>query len=131
MFVQRITLVTTNRPGVLADVTQILAGKGISISSIVAQTLGIEGAIHIDLDAADEALAALTAAGYQAVTQDVLLARIKDRPGAVAELSRRLLDAKLDIRGLNMVQRGDGFAVVAISTSDNSAARRVIGNEAI
>ena len=128
---QRITVVAPNQTGVLADVTQVLASKSISMVSIVADTVGTQGVIHIDLDAADQALSALTAAGYQAVTEDVLLARIKDKPGAVAELSRRLLDARIDIRGLNMVHREEGWAVVAVSTNDNAAARKVLAEDAI
>ena len=130
---QRITVVSHNRPGVLAEVTELLATKGISISSIVAEAYGTDGVIHIDLDAKDEddALAALTAAAFHAVTEDVLLARIQDRPGALAELSRRLLEANLDVRGLNMVQRDDGWAVVAIATSNNARARQVLTAEAL
>jgi hypothetical protein len=116
---------------VLAEVTDVLARKGISISSISADTLGSEGLIHIDLEDADPAVAALTAAGHQTVTEDVLLARIADKPGAVAELSRRLLDARLDIRALNMVQRQEGWAVIAVSTNDNAAARKVLAGDAI
>jgi len=129
--VQRITVISPNRTGVLADVTDVLARKNISIDSIAADTIGSQGLIHIDLEQADSAIAALTAAGYQTVAEEVLLARIEDRPGAVAELSRRLLDARVDIRALNLVQRNDGWAVIAISTSDNAAARRVIPSEAI
>ena len=128
---QRITVVAANRPGVLAQVTEVLANKAISIASISADTLGSEGLMHIDVEAADEAVAALTAAGYQTVTEDVLLARIIDKPGAVAELSRRLVDAQIDIRALNMVQRNEGWAVVAISTNDNAAARKVLAGDAI
>lgn len=130
---QRITVVTHNRPGVLAEITELLAAKGISIASIVAEAYGNDGVMHIDLDAADQdkALGELTAAGYQAVTEDVLLARIQDRPGALAELARRLRDAELDVRGLNMVQRDDGWAVVAIASSDNAVARSVLGTDAI
>jgi hypothetical protein len=133
MFVQRITVVSHNRPGVLAEVTELLASKGISISSIVAAAYGGDGVMHIDLADADvdQALAALTAGGYHAVTEDVLLARIEDRPGALAQLSRRLSEASLDVRGLNMVQRDDGWAVVAIATSDNTRARQVLATDAI
>ena len=130
---QRITVVTHNRPGVLAEITELLAAKGISIASIVAEAYGNDGVMHIDLDAADQdkALGELTAAGYQAVSEDVLLARIQDRPGALAELARRLRNADLDVRGLNMVQRDDGWAVVAIASSDNTVARSVLGSDAI
>lgn len=128
---QRITVVAPNRKGVLAEITAVLASRGINVAAITAGTLGGEGMIHIDLDAADPAVAALTAEGYRTVTEDVLLARVVDKPGAVAELSRRLVDAQLDIRALNMVSRGEGWAVVAISTNDNAAARRVLASDAI
>lgn len=128
---QRITVVAPNRRGVIAEVTDTLARKNISITSIVADAIGSQGVVHLDLEEADSAVAALTAAGFQTVTQDVLLARIKDRPGAVAELSRRLLEAQLDIRGLNLVQRDEGWAVIAVSTSDNAAARKILADEAI
>lgn len=130
---QRITIVSRNRPGVLAEVTHLLAGKGISIESIIAHTYGTDGVLQIGVggENLDKALSALTASGYQAVTEEVLLARIEDRPGALAELSQRLRDADLDVRGLNMVQRDSGFAVVAIASSDNTRARTVLGSSAL
>ena len=128
---QRITVVVPNRPGLLAEITELVAQGGLSISSIVADAFGSQGVVHIDLDRADDALALLTSAGYNAVTQDVLLARIEDRAGALAELARRLMEAQLDIRGLNMVQRNDGWAVVAISTNDNARASRILEGETL
>jgi hypothetical protein len=118
---------------VLAEVTELLASKGVSIAYIAAQAYGNDGVIAIDVEDgdADTALGALTAAGCQAVTEDVLLARIKDRPGALADLSRRLLDANLDVRGLNMVQRDEDWAVVAIATNDNERARSILASDAL
>lgn len=128
---QRITVVVHNRPGLLAEITELLASKGLSITSIVAQSHGADGVLHLGAQHVDEALAVLTAAGYHAVTEDVLLARVEDRPGALAQLSRRLMEAQLDIRGLNMVQRNDGWAVVAIATSDNARARGVLEGQTL
>ena len=128
---QRITVVVQNRPGLLAEIAEMLAAKGLSISSIVADSVGTQGVLHLDVEQADEALAALTTAGYNAVSEDVLLARIEDRPGALAQLSRRLMEAQLDIRGLNMVQRNDGWAVVAIATNDNARARGVLAGQTL
>jgi histidine decarboxylase len=128
---QRITVVVQNRPGLLAEITEMLAAKGLSISSIVADSVGTQGILHLEVEQADEALAVLTSAGYNAVSEDVLLARIEDRPGALAQLSRRLMEAQLDIRGLNMVQRNDGWAVVAIATNDNARARGVLAGHTL
>ncbi|HEY9181524.1 MAG TPA: ACT domain-containing protein [Candidatus Baltobacteraceae bacterium] len=128
---QRITVIVQNRPGSLAEIAELLASKGLSISAIVAEAVGAQGVLRIDVERVDEALAILTSAGYNAVTEEVLLARIEDRPGALAHLSRRLMEAGLDIRGLNMVQRADGWAVVAIATNDNARARTVLSADAI
>lgn len=128
---QRITVVVQNRSGLLAEITELLASKGLSIDSISADSLGTQGVLHLDVERVDEALAALTSAGYHAVTEDVLLARIEDRPGALAQLSRRLMEANLDIRGLNMVKRNDGWAVVAIATNDNLRARSVLAGQTL
>jgi hypothetical protein len=123
--VQRITLVTSDRPGLLAEITGILAAKGINIRSVVAESVGTNGILHIDLEDADTALSVLAAAGYNAVSDEVLLVRVEDRAGALAELSRRLMESDVAIRALNMVQRGEGWAVVAVSTDDNIAARKL------
>lgn len=128
---QRIAVVVQNRPGLLAEIAEMLAAKGLSISSIVADSVGTQGILHLEVEQADEALAVLTSAGYNAVSEDVLLARIEDRPGALAQLSRRLMEAQLDIRGLNMVQRNDGWAVVAIATNDNARARGVLAGQTL
>ncbi|HLI95214.1 MAG TPA: ACT domain-containing protein [Candidatus Baltobacteraceae bacterium] len=72
---QRITVVVQNRPGLLAEITELLASKDLSISSIVAESVGSQGVLRI-------------ACGYHAVTEDVLLARVEDKPGALAQLSR-------------------------------------------
>lgn len=128
---QRITVIVRNRAGLLAEITELLADKGLSITSLAADSYGADGVLHLDLENADEALAVLTSAGYNAVTEDVLLARIEDRPGAVARLSRQLMEAQLDIRGLNMVQRSDGWAVVAIATNDNARAREVLAGQTL
>ncbi|HKU67872.1 MAG TPA: ACT domain-containing protein [Candidatus Baltobacteraceae bacterium] len=128
---QRITVVVQNRPGLLAEITELLAAKRLSISSIVADSVGAQGVLHLGVEHVDEALAALAAAGYDAACEDVLLARIEDRPGALAQLSRRLMEAQLDIRGLNMVRRDEGWAVVAIATSDNARARDVLAGQTL
>lgn len=128
---QRITVIVQNRAGLLAEIAELLASKGLSITSIVADSVGTQGVLHLGLERVDEALAVLASAGYNAVSEDVLLARIEDRPGALAQLSRRLMEAQLDIRGLNMIQRNDGWAVVAVATSDNTRAREVLAGQTL
>ena len=126
-----IRVIVPNRQGLLAELTEVLAAKGISIEQIVAETHDDGAVVRMDVEHDDRALEVLTDAGYHAVTDDVLLARIEDRPGALAHLSRRLADEHVNIRSLHHVRREGGFALVAISTDDNERARRVLGEAAV
>lgn len=126
-----IRVVVPNRPGLLAELTEVLAAKGISIEQIVVETHDEGAVVRMEVEDEDRALEILTDAGYHAVTDDVLLARIEDRPGALAHLSRRLADERLNIRSVHHVRREGGFALVAISTDDNARARGVLGEAAV
>ena len=129
-----IRVVVPNTPGLFAEITEQLAAKGISIEQVGVEAHGEGAVVRIALEnalSADLALQALTESGYDAVADDVLLAKIEDHPGALAHLSRQLADAGLDIRSLHHVRRDSGFAVVAVSTSDNIRARELLGEAAL
>jgi len=125
--VQHLRVVVPNRPGLLAELTAVLAVKGIDIENITVETHGA-GAI-VRMDVADEARAmeVLTDGGYHVVSDQVILARLLDKPGALAVISRELADAEINIRSLHHVRRDGGYALVAISTDDNYRARKVLG----
>jgi hypothetical protein len=126
-----IRVVVPNRPGLLAEMTEVLGARGIDICQIVVETNNAGAVVRMEVEDEDSALGALTDAGYQAVSDDVLLARIEDRPGSLASLSRQLADANLNIRSLHHVRRESGFALVAVSTDDNSRARELLGEAAL
>lgn len=124
-------VILPNRPGLLAELTECLAEKSIDIAQIVVETHGTGALVRMEVERDDAALEALSAAGYNAVTDDVVLARIEDKAGALAHLSRRLAEAQINIRAMHHVRRDGGYAVVAISTDDNARARGVLEEEAI
>ena len=124
---QHLRVVVPNRPGLLAELTEVLAAKSISIVEITVETHGAGAVVRLEVEDGALAMEALTDAGYRAVSDQVILARIEDKPGALAELSRRLADAQINIRALHHVRREAGHALVAVSTDDNDRARHVLG----
>lgn len=128
---KNLRVVVPNRPGLLAELTEVLAARGVDIAQIVVETHDAGAVVRMEVQDEDAALGALTEAGYPAVSDDVLLARIEDRPGSLASLSRRLADANLNIRSLHHVRRESGFALVAVSTDDNGRARDLLGEAAV
>jgi hypothetical protein len=115
---KQIQIVCESTPGVVAEITQALADAGINIESLDAVTIGESslGIVALTVDHYDAALKALAKTAYHAVSEDALLVRLDDRPGALAEIARRFRDAKINIRSVRTLRRGDGHCVVAIAT---------------
>lgn len=114
---ERIVIMARDEVGVLSDITSALAAANINLESINTQVNGEQGTIIISTDETDRALVVLADAGYSAVTDDAMLIRLKDEAGALALVARRFSDAGINIRSLHILDRKDGFATVALSTS--------------
>ncbi len=115
-----------NQPGVLARIAEALAAAGVNIEDFDVESHGAEGILSLTVDKYDEALHILRDLGYRAVTQDTLLIRIEDKPGALAKIAVLLKDAGCDLRSMHIVRRADQFSIVSLVTSDNAAAAAVL-----
>ena len=114
---ERIVIMARDEVGVLADITATLAQANVNLESINTQVNGEHGTIIISTDDTDRALVALADAGYSAVTDDALLIRLKDEPGALARIAQRFSEAGINIRSVHILDRKDGIATIALSTS--------------
>jgi hypothetical protein len=125
--VKRITVIAEDKKGLIANLSELLAEKGINVLSINAQTDSGNAYIRLRVEPYDEALALLRDTGYQAVSDDVIVLRIKDEPGNLARIARKLTENGMDIRGVTMVKRSGDFCVVAVSTDDQEKAVQLLG----
>ena len=128
---ERILITVENRVGMLAGITGVLAEAGINVESVNAQTAGDRGAIIMTVSDTDRALSVLSQAGYKAVSDDAVVVRLRDEPGALAGLADRLKQAGVNIQNLHILSRQDGFALIAITTGDRAATEAAISNEEI
>lgn len=113
---KQITVVTESSPGLLAQVSEILAERGINIETLNAETVQDYGVVIFTVDRYDEALVALRDAGVPAVSEDAIIIRIADEPGALARISRRFHDAEIRLRSVRIIRRDGGHGLVALST---------------
>lgn len=118
-------------PGTLAAVSESLARARINIEFIEARVVGESGIIVLRVDRYDAALRILRDAGYRAVTEDALVLDLENRPGALAEVARRLADARIGIRSLRIVERAGDRSLVALVADDPDAARRILAAERV
>lgn len=125
---KEITVVVDNRAGMLADLSEALAGRNVNIESIDGEAAESRGIIRLTVDKYDEALSALRDGGFQAISEDALLIRLKDESGALARAAARFKDADINIRSLRILRREGGYALVTLVTENNDAARELVGD---
>ncbi len=128
---KEIIIPVRNAPGTLAAVSETLARAEVNIEFIEARVLGERGVIVLRVDRYDTALRTLNDAGYRAVTEDALVLDLENRPGSLAEVARRLADARIGIRSLRIVERAGERSLVTLIADDPGAARRVLAAELV
>ena len=122
----RIVIMARNEVGVIADISIALANKGINIETISAEGLETQGVITLTTDAYDDALRVLTDAGFKTVSDDSLLLRLPDEPGALAKVAERFKHAGVNIQSLHIVERQADHTIVALFADDRAKAEALV-----
>lgn len=131
MNVNRIIVFATNEVGVIADISRALADANINIETISAEGLGEQGAITLTTDDQDAALRALMDAGFKALSDESLVLRLPDEPGALAKVAERFKQAGVNIQSLHIVERQAGHTVVALAADDRERAAELVDPDAL
>ena len=124
---KRIIIVARNEVGVLADITRALADAGINIETISAEAaLQEKGAITLTTNDYDKALRVLTRAGFKTLSDDSLVLRLADEPGALAKVAERFKSAGVNIQSLHIIERKGGHTLVALAADDRAKAEALV-----
>lgn len=111
----------------LAEITQALASENINIEDVDAESYENFAIMILQVDRYDLALKIINQElGLKAVSEDVILVRLRDEPGALAHLARRFSDAGINIRSIRIVQRGKDESLVAICTERSQDAMQLV-----
>ena len=121
-----LTIIREDHPGLLVEVTTVLEKAGIDVIDFAAQAVGKTAVISLTVEPYQEAFRLLSDAGYRVVASEHLLVRLEKHAGALAELSRRLADASVDVRGMHIVNTDENAGIVALETANLEAAREVL-----
>jgi hypothetical protein len=128
---ERIIIIVRDEVGVIAGVARALADRGINIESLDTERAGEQGIITLTTDDTNRALLALKEAEFRAVTDDSLVFRIPDEPGALARVAERFKEAGVNIQSLHILDRQDGQATVALTTQDRAQAEALLDPDSI
>ncbi len=124
---KQITIITpAGRPGIVADIAERLGARGINIQQMNVTDDHVHGIVFLEAEPYDEALRVLAEAGYDAISEDLIVIRLKDEPGALARVSARFREPQINIHSMRFVRRDGGWATVILSTNNNERARALL-----
>ena len=123
----QLTIPAENRPGVLAQVTSILARKKINSRSATISSFGESGFINLIVDNPKLGHKILVKEGIPAELKEVIAVLIEDRPGGLDKLLQALSVEKVNIEnGYGFVIESRKNAVFILDVSDLAKARDLI-----
>ena len=127
MSVKQVSIFLENKKGRLAEVTKLLAERGINIRALSLADTADFGVLRIIVDDPESCLTALKAAEVIAQVTDVLAVEVEDKPGGL----QRVL-AVLGAAGLNVeymyayVEKTKDNAIVICKIDDREGAAHVL-----
>ena len=116
---EQIVVRTDDRPGVLAEVGELLGDAGVNIETLSASHHGGEGVIHLVVDDAEDAAEILASHGFRVEeSSPVLAVTLEDRPGELGRYCRKLSRAGVDISAVYVARREGGETELIFAVDD-------------
>ena len=121
-----LNIIHDDHPGLLAELTTLLERNGFAVQDFAGLSVGDTAVISLTVECGEEAFRLLSDAGYRVIASEHLLVRLEKHPGALAELSRRLAEENVNVRGMHIVSKDEKTGIVALETLDHEKARKVL-----
>jgi hypothetical protein len=128
---EEITITTKNKVGILADVSKMLANKGINIDAALGYEVGPIAKLLVVTNANIVIVNELKKMKYKSVKEtEVLLVDIDNKPGALKVVSTEMKENRIDIKHMYLTPctcATSGSSRMVLQTSDNEKAMAVLG----
>lgn len=132
MQIQQLSIFIENKPGRLAEITEVLAAANIDIRAISVADTSDFGILRVIVDQPEKAVTTLKEHGMTVSLTNVIAVGIDDRPGAFAKAVRILADAGLDMEYMYaFISRDQGKAFVIIRTNNAQKASEILHENGI
>jgi hypothetical protein len=121
------TIVLEDRPGALARLCTVLGDGRVNIEAIQGASREGQAVVHVIADDADRAARLLAAAEISWRRRDVLIVRVLDEPGMLADVALVMSRAGINIDAIYVTTRGH----IVLGVDDLDGAIQVAGGMAV
>ena len=127
MITDQLSVFSENKAGMLAEITAQLAEADIDIGALTIADTEEFGVLRLLVDSPKKALSVLKLGGFTASLTPVIALKMKNKPGALAEVVKTLTDAEIPIEYLYaFVACEVDSAFVIIRVEDKEAAASLL-----
>jgi hypothetical protein len=121
---KEIVVTVVNKIGVLADMSRLLAEKGINVEAVAGYAVDKEAKIMLVTDDSVRSTDALRKAGYKSIKEnEVIVLELENKPGVLKQITDILASQEIDIRQVYGTTCPAGCpAKIVLSTTDNEKA---------
>jgi hypothetical protein len=124
---KQLTVMLENRPGALAELCSGLAQRAVNIHALQSDSGQPIVGVRLVVSQPDVAKRVFDMMKLKYVEEEVLTARVGDRPGSLGRITRKLAEKKINIDyAYGSVARGSTQALIVMGVSDLAAAARVL-----
>ena len=114
-----------DRPGLLAEIGELLGAAGVNIETLSAFNSDGTGVVHLVVDDGDDAGEVLVQNGFKVEgSRSVLTATLDDQPGELGKFCRRLAAQGVGISAAYVAKRGGGETELIFAVDDLEAAQK-------
>ncbi len=122
---EEILVAVDERPGVLAEIGELLGRSGVNIETLSAYSHDGRGLVHLVVDDGEDAAELLASNGFKVEgARQVLTATLDDQPGELGRYCRKLADSGVSISGVYVARRGGGETELIFAVDNIEAAHR-------
>lgn len=125
----QLVVLLENRPGALAELTEVLAEAEVNIEAILLEGSVDFGNVRLHVNPQRKAEKALRDAGYQYKVGETLNVELPNEPGQLAEITRKLAKAKVNIEMLFGTTAGNQKPELILMVDDAAKAKKALGLE--
>ena len=123
---KELVILSPDRKGLLADVSELLAEHQINVEYISAQSISDKAAIQVVTSDDEKASKVLQEAGFEVLSHDTLVLKMEDKIGELAKASRMLSDADIDILHVLILKKEGKNVLVSFKVDKPVKAEKVL-----
>jgi hypothetical protein len=124
---KQLSIIAENRLGIVTEITEALAAAEVNIESLDAEKAVECMVVVLTVDRYDRAMQVIHGlSNTRIVTEDAILVKLVNEPGALAKIARRFTDAGIGLRSIRFMERNNEYGLVAISTDRTETALALV-----